>query len=480
MKPGGNYDLLLENQPDALEYFGPQKNFHSLAAQMTTAEMLVVKGSFNYYSGKYWQDGENSIQRKQIALKTEPKLKTVFKSRSGALNYLKPITKGLFTIMQVDSVLKERESAKIQLPDDFGVLAYGMVKGIPQKPVFSLSELWGKMDGFVLLTGNGYNDRKNGKSFSLLRFNSEGESLYRHDFTVEEEGDYQFDQASVIANDQESLAKIIFRKGLRFKSYYVKIDAAGVKYKTQWSREADKEAKVINTSGKPASGNSHQDTYLITLENGENMVYGADYGVGAPGGVQHGYGFTHLGADGKTKAFYITNCLIPSQIIGEPYAYAAIYVQDGKVLLLADEPRGNSPESFKKYSWIDREFSKTLNLVQKGSEIQFAEHRTKEEKGKIGSWQFFSGEPEGISREQLEGAAFASAPVAYIIDTQKQTARILDLHQNGGYSIPGVNNVWIDPANREINAFLRTREKSEGKADSYPKVVRMQALKIAF
>ncbi|WP_367914894.1 hypothetical protein [Leadbetterella sp. DM7] len=475
---GGNYSLLLESQPQALEYSGPKNNFTVLSSPYAaSAEILTVKSSFNYYSGKYWIDGNNGTQRKQVALKTEPKLKATFQSRPGALNYLKPIDKGLFTIMQVDSVLKEREVAKVQLPADFGVVAYGMVKGVPQKPVFSLSELRNKMDGFVLLTGNGYNDRKNGKSFSLVRFNSEGELLYHHDFTVEDE-DYQFDQASVIANEQESLSKIILRKGLRYKSIYVKVDASGVKYKTPWSKETDKEAKLIKSSGKVSTGGSHQDTYLITLENGENMVYGADYGIGAPGGVQAGYGFTHLGADGKTKAFYNTDCRIPAQIMGKAYTFAAIYVQDGRVLLLADEPRGNSPESFKKYSWIDLEFSKTLNLLQKGEEIQLAAYRGKEEKGS--SWKLFSGEPEEISREQLESASLACAPVAYIIDTRKQTISFLDLHEKGGYSLPWVNNTWIDMNSREINTFLRTRERSEDKAASYPKVVRLQALKAAY
>jgi hypothetical protein len=87
--------------------------------------------------------------------------------------------------------------------------------------------------------------------------------------------------------------------------------------------------------------------------------------MGAASGIQKGYGFTHIGADGVILNYYNANCFIPAGLQHKGYSLSAYTLEDGRIVLMANEPRDNSALTLQKYSLLDREYSEKYTLVAK-------------------------------------------------------------------------------------------------------------------
>lgn len=492
---GGNYGMLLKAQPSVLSYSGPGKTFKLLVRSGSqVVELIKQQAIFDLYTGKYWDDPNAATQRQRLTMKVDARVPVSFQIDPGHIFYLKPVQKGLLSVMKVDTALKETESARVQLAENFGVLKYTEVKGIPEKKLFTLTELENCNTGMAVLMGDGFTDRKNGKSYSLVRLDVNGKLEYKQDFTIESEG-YMFDRATLLANTDENILKIILRKGLKLQMYYVRIDSSGITYKLEWERAQEKAAKQINSTSSGVAGRG-QDSFVIALPDGESLIGGADFGPGAPGGVQKGYGYTHLGADGMTKAFYSTDCFIPSEIMGKKYALGALHIGDGKVMVVADEPRGNKPASWGQYSVLNGELSKEYTLVASQDEdgemvVHLGANPAAAKAGKsssklIGGLKIASGieavssQHKNVQQLQTDNSVLAFAPAIYVIDTRHQTIKKTDLNFKGGYTISDSDGIWINTEKRELDAFLKGKEKGLEKAGANPKGIQLQVVKVAY
>lgn len=492
---GGDYGMLLRMQPSALSYSGSRKTFKLLGrAGNQVAEQIKQQAIFDLYTGMYWDDPNTDTQRQRLTMKVDAKVPVSFQIDPNHIFYLKPVQKGLLSLMKVDTTLKEVESGRVQLAENFGILNYTVVKGTPDKKLFTLTELENCNTGMAILMGDGFIDRKNGKSYSLIRFDINGKIEYKHDFTIESEG-YMFDRATILANTDENILKIVLRKGLKLQMYYLRITSTGVTYKLEWERAQERGAKQITSIRSGVAGRG-QDSYVIALPDGESLIGGADFGVGAPGGVQSGYGYTHLGADGMTKAFYSTDCFIPPAIMGKKYTLGAIHIGDGKVMVVADEPRGNKHATMDQYTILNGELSKEYTLISSKNEegdmvIHLGPNPTAPKAEKSGSKilgglkmatgiEVFSGQNNDIKRLQIDNSVLLFAPAIYVIDTRNQSIKKIDLNLKGGYTISDKEGIWINTEKRELDAFLKGREKSLEKPGTNPKGVQLQVVKVAY
>lgn len=485
---GGNYGVLLEKEAEALEYSGLKKTLKVLSSNAFsgTVQQTVLGLVFNPFLGQYIPDG--SPKSKVLVLKTEPKFKVTLAPDAGKVHYVRPLHKGSLVVVQVNEDLVEKEVAKVQLPADHSILGYSTDKSTPRKEQFSLTQWVFSYSGFTLLTGNAH-VTKGGKSYTLLNFDADGNLKFRHDFEHEVEG-YSLMNSQLLTNQKEGMVQLTFRKGLRGELIFVKYDEQGVKYKYTWENADDKAAKVINAqSGTYVGGRRHAETYLLTLENGENAIFGPDYGGRGPGGVQVGYGLTHLGADGKAKAFYGIPTYIPNSILGKTYDYAITYSGEGKVLLVANEPRGTVSAPFVNAGTLKRAFSPNYSLVASGDSFQFASTAApaKDNKVKSGLLKGFSLEVGGsggsgnteVYQKENTGALLY-APALFVVDVNAQKIKALDLRKEGGYSLPEVEHIWIKRDAREVDAFLRRPEAGVHPNYALPKVLRLNALKVAY
>lgn len=494
---GGNYGMLLRAQPAALSYSGPKKTFKGLVRSGNVVEFIRQQALFDLYTGRYWDDPDANTQRQRLTMKADSKTPYSFQTDPDHILYLRPVQKGILSVMRVDTLLKEAESARIQLAENFGVLTYAEVKGVPEKKLFTLPELENCKTGVAILMGDGFTDRKNGKSYTLVRLDSEGKLEYRHDFAIESDG-YMFDRATLLANTDKNILKITLRKGLKFQMYYLSVNSAGVTYKLEWERAQEKAAKEITSTEKPgAAVGRGQDSFVIALPDGESLIGGANFGTGAPGGVQWGYGYTHLGADGITKAFYTTDCFIPSEVMGKKYTLGAMHIGDGKVMVIANEPRGNKPASWAQYSILNGELCKEYTLISsKDDDGDMVVHlgpnpaAPKAEKsgskllGRLqeatGIESFSGGSDKSIRRLQMDEGTLAFAPVIYVIDTRNQAIKKTDLNFKGGYTISENEGIWINTEKRELDVFLRGKEKSLDKPGANPRGIQLQVIKVAY
>lgn len=488
--------MLLATQPAALSYSGPKKTFKVLGrAGSEVVERVKQQAIFDVYTGRYWDDPNANTQRQRLTMKVDPKSSVSFQIDPNHIFYLKPIQKGLLSVIKVDTNLKEMESARVQLAENFGVLAYTEVKGVPEKRLFTLTELETCSTGMAILTGDGFSDRKNGKSYTLVRLDADGKLQYKHDFTIESDG-YMFDRATLLADTDKNILKIILRKGLKLQMYYLSINAAGVAYKLEWERAQEKAAKLVNSTKSNVDGRG-QDSFMISLPDGESLIGGADYGVGAAGGVQRGYGYTHSGADGLTKAFYTTDCFIPSEIMGKKYTLGAMHIGDGKVMIIANEPRGSKPASWSQYSILNSELCKEYTLItSKDEEGDVVVHLGRnpaatlkaEKSGSklLGGLKVVSGieavsnQHKDVQQLQVDNSVLVFAPAIYVIDTRNQTIKKTDLNFKGSYTISDSEGIWINPGKREMDVFLKGKEKSLGKTGTNPKGIQLQVMKVAY
>jgi hypothetical protein len=491
---GGDYAKLLQMSPKALAFEGikrPNKYFY--LKSNAEAEYLKIPGYFEPYTARYFNDLTLPKQSKKIGLSTDPKNPIIYAFDDYSFIYLSTPKKGLFEIMKADTTGTNTVVEKLTLPETFGLLRQVQAKGQIDKSIFSFEEMSTK-PGFVLLLGTAATDYKKGNEYLLVRFDSNGKIMYKHPFQVAEEG-YVFMDAAIMANEQDAIVKLTLRKGLKGALYHIKINQEGVTYQTKWEKENNKTAKVFTADGKSEAGGGHQDSYLQTLPNGENVFWGLDYGMGAASGVQKGYGFTHIGADGVILNYYNANCFIPAGLQHNGYKLGAYTLEDGRILLIANEPRDNSALSLQKYSLLDREYSDKYTLVAKNIPelaIVFEQNKTVSDKVEVKTGSKFldkvadraingSASDFDVTKRQiqLEESPMAYSPAYYVIDTKKQSVKRFNMNNRGGYSIPDVQNIWFDKSKGELTTFLRTLEKpmEVGKnARPFPRGIFLQSI----
>jgi hypothetical protein len=492
---GGDYGKLLQLLPKALSFEGIKKQTKLFYFKTNTEiEYIKMPGYFEPYTARYFNDVSLPNQSKKFTIKADPKNPVIYGFDDYSYLYLSTAKKGEFEIMKVDTT-GNKIVEKITLPENFGLLRHVLAKGQTDKALFNFSEMSTKT-GFVLLFGTAATDFKKGNEYLLVRFDANGKIMYKHPFQVAVE-DYSFMDAALMANEQDAILKLNLRKGLKVVLYHIKIGKDGVKYQTKWEKENNKTAKVFTPDGKNEVGGGHQDSYLLTLPNGENVFWGLDYGMGAAGGVQKGYGFTHIGADGVILNYYNANCFIPAGLPHNGYKLGAYTLEDGRILLMANEPRDNSALALQKYSLLDREYSDKFTLVAKNiPELAIVFEQTTKPAEKIQTGSKFldkvaskalgasSDFDDAIKRQiQLEESPLAYSPAYYVVDTKKQTVKRFNMNGKGAYSIPDVENIWFDKAKGELTTFLRTLEKpieSGRNARPYPRAVYLQSITIGF
>jgi len=104
---GGNYGMLLATQPAALSYSGPKKTFKVLGrAGSQVVERVKQQAIFDVYTGRYWDDPNANTQRQRLTMKVDPKSSVSFQIDPNHIFYLKPIQKGLLTVIKVDTKFK--------------------------------------------------------------------------------------------------------------------------------------------------------------------------------------------------------------------------------------------------------------------------------------------------------------------------------------------------------------------------------------
>jgi hypothetical protein len=495
---GGDYAKLLQISPKSLSFEGAKyttKYFY--LKSYTEAEYLKTPSYFEPYTARYFKEEYTPKQTKKINLKTDPKNPAIYTFDDYSFVYLSTPKKGVFEINKVDTTGNTVLVDKLTLDENFGLLKHTLAKGQTDKAVFSFGELLTKT-GFTLLLGTAATDYKKGNEYLLVRLDPNGKITYKHAFQVVEDG-YVFMDATLMANEKDVIVKLTLRKGLKGALYHIKINEEGVKYQTRWERENNKTAKVITLDNKIQVAGAHQDSYLQTLPNGENVFWGATYGIGSASGTQKGYGFTHIGADGVILNYYNANCFIPAGLQYQSYDVFAYTLEDGRVLIIANEPRDNSVLTLQKYSLLERDYARNYTLVAKNAPelvMVFEQQKLSPDKVELKTGSKFldkvanktidilATEKDATRRQiQCEENTLAYAPAYYVIDTQKQNIKIFNMNSKGGYSIPDVENIWFDKTKGELTTFLRTLEKplASGKYPKpYPKAVFLNSITIGF
>jgi hypothetical protein len=493
---GGDYAKLLQLAPKALSFEGAKHTSKYLYLKTyTEAEYLKTPSYFEPYTARYFTDDRIPKQTKKISLKTDPKNPVIYAFDDYSFVYLSTPKKGVFEINKVDTTGNTVLVDKLTLAENFGLLKHTHAKGQTDKAVFSFGEILTKK-GFTMLFGTAATDYKKGNEYLLVRLDANGKIMYKHAFQVSEEG-YVFMDVALMANEKDAIVKLTLRKGLKGSLYHIKINEEGVKYQTRWERENNKTAKVITSDSKSQAAGDHQDSYLQTLPNGENVFWGVSYGIGAASGTQKGYGFTHIGADGVILNYYNANCFIPAGLQHQGYSLSAYTLEDGRIVLMANEPRDNSALTLQKYSLLDREYSEKYTLVAKNVPelaILFEQQNLASDKADFKTGNKFldkvanktvglvAAETDAPKRQiQLEESPLAYSPAYYVVDTKKQSIKIFNMNSKGGYSIPDVQNIWFDKTKGELTTFLRTLEKpieSGRNAKPYPRAVFLHSITI--
>ena len=495
---GGDYTKLLQLAPKALSFEGAKharKYFY--LNSYTEAEFQKNPSYFEPYTARYFNDLSIPKQTKKISLKTDPKNPVIYAFDDYSFVYLSTPKKGVFEINKVDTTGNTVLVDKLTLAENFGLLKHTHAKGQTDKAVFSFGDMLTKT-GFTLLLGTAATDFKKGNEYLLVRLDENGKIIYKHTFQVAEDG-YVFMDAALMANEKDVIVKLTLRKGLKGALYHIKINEEGVKYQTRWEKGNNKTAKVFTADGKSEAGGGHQDSYLQTLPNGENVFWGIDYGMGAASGIQKGYGFTHIGADGVILNYYNANCFIPAGLQHKGYSLSAYTLEDGRILLMANEPRDNSALTLQKYSLLDREYSEKYTLVAKNVPelaMLFEQQNLASEKADLKTGSKFldkvasktvglvAADTDATKRQiQLEESPLAYSPAYYVVDTKKQSIKRFNMNSKGGYSIPDVQNIWFDKTKGELTTFLRTLEKpmeSGRNANPYPRAVFLHSITIRF
>ncbi|MFN8429484.1 MAG: hypothetical protein U0V04_05845 [Spirosomataceae bacterium] len=490
----GDYARLLTAQPQALNFTGLNKTVAVFyRPNVKEVEFFKQPAVFEPYNGRYAEDASRKTSSQKKTMQVDGKIPVSFQTEDYAVLYLKPVEKGVLTTIRIDSTLKETQMEKLSIPEDFGILSYAEARKQTTKEIFGFNSAL-ERDGFAILVGNAATDRKKGNKYTLLRFDLAGKLVYRHDFQMDVE-DFMFDGVKIMVNDQETILKLNLRKGLKFQLYYLKIDKDGLKYKTQWERSHEKTLKVYTSEGKAESGGSHEDSFVISLPDGISLLYGADYGMGAPGGPLKGYGFTQLAADGKIAAYFNANTLMPPNMPSQGLDFRVINIGEGRLVLIAKEPRDNSALTLQKYSLLERDFSDTYNLVAKKTpELSINLEKLPQEQLKTGNKfldKVANAAINGVTSDfdvskrvmQIESDPVGYTTALYFINTKNPEVKRINLNWKGGYNFPFVENIWVNTGTREIDTFLRVPERPfeiRKNGLQFPRGVMLQAVKVGF
>ena len=91
-----------------------------------------------------------------------------------------------------------------------------------------------------------------------------------------------------------------------------------------------------------------------------------------------------------------------------------------------------------------------------------------------------SSQHKDVQQLQVDNSVLVFAPAIYVIDTRNQTIKKTDLNFKGSYTISDSEGIWINPGKREMDVFLKGKEKSLGKTGTNPKGIQLQVMKVAY
>ena len=500
---GGDYTKLREMFPRAVNYSGDvyEHKYLNVSNDYKTLTYEKIPTEYLPFMGGYDVVNQGPSQKKTFPMNTNAKWSNAF-MRGMRVFYLAPPVDDKVPVMLMDTTGKETRQ------DEFSILK-GMEVVNSTGVSHELKDMWITNEGATIRKGMDFllstaaTDRKKGNDYTLVRIDENGKVLYNHPFKMDFE-DYMYDKSEIYSNENETVLTITLRKGLKFVMYYVKVKPEGVIYTSRFKIKLSLDT-FTPKERKGQMGIKMASPKLITLADGENMIWG--YGLDPNKSDQlSSYGGILIDKDGFEKASYYAKAMVPPTANFSRPPMTHFTLSDGRVMVIVNEPRDYSGNTFKQFSELDMElfkgysvkdaelepgkknilyysgkFVKAPVLDKVSSNLKFLD-KVNDAVNKSG----FSGlreAPQGPdkARFQMEPDPLGYVPVVFIIDTKKQDIRQYDFNRFGAYSLPGQSTLWFNRASGEMLAFMRTLPIPESKVKStfkYPLNVYLKVIRL--